>query len=342
MKTNLLKLRRVLSATLFVLLLNVVGMTNAFGQTQVATLQHGDTLTAYNGLNAFIQAHEAAVEGDIITLSSGIFTKTDINKAITIHGAGCTTDTLGFSPTIITGDFYVSLPETDAYLTIEGIYFQGSFSYGYMRNAKLIKCFWNDMRTGYGANMGNDVKLINCICNRADIKSANNTVTIANCVISTLKHSHHNGSTYTNVYNSVIGGILSAEGYATFGDNLYLTNCIIGAASLPIENSYANNCVTIGDVFASSVFTSDCLSVDSYSDVFKTFDGSFSFNADYSLKEGFSDTLVGNDGTQVGIYGGTMPYDPRPSYLILNRCSVAGRSTIDGKLSVEIEVITSE
>ena len=44
MKTNLLKLRRVLSATLFVLLLNVVGMTNAFAYDFSAECSTGQTL----------------------------------------------------------------------------------------------------------------------------------------------------------------------------------------------------------------------------------------------------------------------------------------------------------
>lgn len=341
MRNNLLQ-KRAFCVALFVLLLVVVGSKNAFAQTQVATLQHNDTLTAFSGLNAFIQAYEAAVEGDIITLSSGTFTKTSIRKAITIHGAGCTTDTLGFSPTIVTGDFYIELPGTDVYLTIEGVCFQGNLLYGYMRNAKFVKCFWNAMELGGSANMANDVQLINCICNRAEIRSGYNSVIIANSVISVLRHSHHS-STYANVYNSIIGEIWCDRTWSNMpGDNLYLTNCIIGAASLPVENSYANNCVTIGDAFSSSVFTSECLNVDSYSDVFESFDGTFSFDADYSQKAGFSDSFLGSDGTQVGIYGGAMPYDPRPSYLILNRCSVAGRSTIDGKLSVEIEVITNE
>ena len=58
------------------------------------------------------------------------------------------------------------------------------------------------------------------------------------------------------------------------------------------------------------------------------------------LKDKILSNFQGNDGTQVGIYGGFLPYSSRPTYMVLKRCNVANRSTIDGKLSVDIEVVT--
>jgi hypothetical protein len=48
---------------------------------------------------------------------------------------------------------------------------------------------------------------------------------------------------------------------------------------------------------------------------------------------------LGDDGTQVGIYGGTMPYNARPTYMTPYRSTVDHQSTPDGKLKVNIEVI---
>ena len=43
-------------------------------QRPFATLEHEGTVTAYYGTTALSQAHSAAVAGDIITLSPGMFT----------------------------------------------------------------------------------------------------------------------------------------------------------------------------------------------------------------------------------------------------------------------------
>ena len=80
--------------------------------------------------------------------------------------------------------------------------------------------------------------------------------------------------------------------------------------------------------------------VDSYSEVFVTYDGSFSEEEDYRLIDEIATGFLGNDGTEVGIHGGMVPYQTRPFYLLPVRYNVANRSTIDGKLSVEIEVVT--
>lgn len=84
------------------------------------------------------------------------------------------------------------------------------------------------------------------------------------------------------------------------------------------------------------------MEVSSYSDIFETFDGTVTFDNIYQLKEEIANSFYGNDGTEVGVYGGMMPYNPRPSYMIIRRCNVAGRTTEDNKLSVEIELNTGE
>ena len=78
----------------------------------------------------------------------------------------------------------------------------------------------------------------------------------------------------------------------------------------------------------------------SFSDVFETYTGYGSiFDMDFSLTEEIISSFPGSDGSQVGIFGGAMPYNPRPSYLILNNTSVAGQSDVNGNLNVNIEII---
>lgn len=340
MKAKSLQFGKAMSAALFVLLLSVAGMKNALAQTQVATLQHGDDMSAFYGANALVEAHAAATAGDIITLSSGTFNQTTITKAITLHGAGCVADTLGISPTIITNSCDINVANESFYLIIEGIAFQSQISYRRLYYAKFIKCNMNNgiqdsHAEGSNAILANDVQFINCRINgAATIKSQNNSVSIINCAVTQLIHSTFDN---INVYNSVICGFSTN---ANYNKNFNLYNCILGSSNnVQISTGYACNCIEIGSVFSNSVNTYDCMSVDSYSDVFESFDGTFSNYVDFHLREDIPTSFLGNDGTEVGIYGGMSPYNTRPSYLILNRCIVAPRSTVDGKLSVDIEVI---
>jgi hypothetical protein len=80
----------------------------------------------------------------------------------------------------------------------------------------------------------------------------------------------------------------------------------------------------------------------SLSDVFENWDGD-SLPTDletYVLKSSVSDSIQSLDGSEVGIFGGFMPFEWRPSYSIIKRFNVANRTTADGKLSVDIEVIS--
>lgn len=352
MKSNTLQFGKAMSAALFVLLLVVAGSKNALAQNQVATLQHNDSLNAFYGMNALVEAHAAATDGDIITLSSGTFTKTDITKAITINGAGCVADTLGLNPTIVSGNFTIGVPNQTDCLTIQGVFFQGTATVSQiLYNANFLKCIFNNLTRNSSSwdNGGMDhVQLINCLIGSANIRSTNDNVTIINCVIGSLLHRYWSYSSIVStsmyVYNSIIGMARTGDFYSHNG-NMYLYNSIIsenvsGNERGQLYDCTAYNCIEIDSVFTSSVQTFNCMSVDAFSDVFETWNGVYSYDSDFHLNEEIVTSFLGNDGREVGIYGGAMPYNPRPSYLILNRCNVAPRSTVDGKLSVDIEVIT--
>ena len=88
------------------------------------------------------------------------------------------------------------------------------------------------------------------------------------------------------------------------------------------------------------------MEVNYLSDVFETFNNNyydnFSYEEAYILKEEIATGFLGDDGTEVGIHGGYMPYDPRPSYQIVRHYSVPKKSDNEGHLNVEIEVYTEE
>lgn len=337
MKVNTLQLKRALSAALFVLLLSVAGMKNAFAQNQVAVLQHNDTVTAFYGINAFQQAHAAAVNGDTITLSSGDFNASDITKAITLHGAGMVSDTLGVMRTRILNDFAVQINNNTETFTMEGIYISGII---YVRtdlhHAFFKKCYFYGFSNMYWGSFLHDVLFYNCLINYCEIKSAVDGVAFYNCVLNSFYNYASSSSPVVFAYNSIIKPITTNQSYL----NLY--NCIIGGNASHIQSQYADHCIVIGDTFPSTVSAYNCMTVNSYSEVFETWDGTFAIDADYSLKGEIATTFLGHDGTQVGIFGGLMPFSFRPSYMRPYRCYVPGFTTTDGHLNVEVEVAPEE
>lgn len=342
MKTNLLKLRRVLNATLFVLLLNVVGVTKAFGQTQVATLQHSDDISVFYGTNAFVEAHTAAADGDIITLSSGTFVPTTVTKAIVLHGAGCAYDTItGTNPTIMGGLIVFEVNNDIIPLTVEGISFPNKVNLNGLVNPKFTKCSFSNLGSTATINNMNGL-FINCIINVYSNAKSNNTTFINSVIWDAYSISNNTVVLYNSIINSGnFSGLVAHNSIIIKRGNNYphstctFTNCI-GI------NSYGNN-TPFGQGY-----TQGCVTYTSYEDVFKTFDGNFTldlffiFDSFFALKDEMATGFLGNDGTQVGIYGGYVPYGNRPSYMVLKRCNVANKSTVDGKLSIDIEVITED
>ena len=129
-------------------------------------------------------------------------------------------------------------------------------------------------------------------------------------------------------------------------NNLIAYNSIIAIVSEhAVSNCTFFNCIGI-ETGETSLFegqtAQNVMEVDSYEDVFETFVGTVFYDNLYQLKEEVNTSLLGNDGTEVGIYGGMLPYNPRPSYMRIKHCNVAPRSTVDGKLSVDIEVLTDD
>lgn len=57
----------------------------------------------------------------------------------------------------------------------------------------------------------------------------------------------------------------------------------------------------------------------------------------YELSEELK-AKASSDGTQIGIYGGNIGFDPTPSNPRITKFNVAPKTSADGKLSVDIEV----
>ena len=119
--------------TMFVALFSMSASVFADGLT--ATLQQGDVMTPFYGVNAFQEAYAAAENGAVITLSSGKFNDVaTISKQITVIGAFAFDATS--SETTILGSTTVA----NHNVKIEGVYFSGTVTLGTSSLTSITNC----------------------------------------------------------------------------------------------------------------------------------------------------------------------------------------------------------
>ena len=325
----------------------------------VATLNHNGEISVFYGGDAFKEAHAAAQHGDAITLSSGTFKAVDITKAITLRGAGMEIDSARNTlPTILQGDITISIGDSvNDKLTIEGIFhnFDLNIKNG-LKNPTFLKC-----RFSY-------VAYFNSSSNK-QISYANNRYIqckISNCFNCIDNNDDKQDNYFSNCYiKNIVGGkaICTFNNCIVFNNKDFIYGRWIDLNEL--YNSTLYNCVLIGNKDAShnklpkEAMAYNCISIRGtstfqnvpnstnkeladFANVFKTFKGTYDDTETFELLDSIKTKYLGNDGTEVGIYGGMLPFSPTPTNPQITKCKVAPRSTADGKLSVDIEVKSAE
>ena len=331
--------------SLMMLFVATVLTNNAFAQSSLlATLNHEGTVKTFYGAQAWKQAHDAATHGDVITLSSGTFVATDITKAITVRGAGMGIDTTSVvEPTVISGDFHINISDsTSNRLTLEGIYHNHTIRYDNVINPQFLKCRLNSVTSGITPNLIKDASFIHCrIANSFDL-SSNVSATCVNSVIQN-PYSYSGSTSNFEFINCCLIGDMGRTYSSSF------KNCIISDN----DNNHwlsssctAYNCVCLtANNYFRNITNSTNKSLTDYATLFKTYSGGSLNSLDsesFQLTDAAKTQFLGMDGTEVGIYGGNLPFDPTPSNPQITKCNVAAKSTADGKLSVDIEVNTAE
>lgn len=317
------------------LVVALTAVTNVFAQSSMlATLSHEGQISTFYGTTALRDAYNAAVHGDIITLSSGTFLSIDIQKAVTIRGAGMGIDASAkVEPTVITGDLKLNIPEdVTERLTIEGIYsnhyiyYDGNLKnatfiknrfkeFSYSSNGRLTNATFVHCRIADGMNLNNNssASFINSIIWDLYVSSSSASAECLNCVIK-----------MSDVHNSS------------------LRNCVLLTSNAYYEvpsTCIAYNCVGVGSSYFFDNMPNQTNVVKSYAEVFKTLTSTtYSDSENFELTDDAKASFLGIDGTQVGIYGGNMPYSSTPTNPQITKCNVAAKSTADGKLSVDITV----
>lgn len=315
----------------------------------IATLSHNGEVTVFYGANALKESYAIAVGGDVITLSSGSFNAINIGKAITLRGAGMAMDTVNnIMPTILNGDFTISESDSIHNLTLEGLYHNHTMKYsGTIESAQFIRCRFNIITSpssSYASNKLSNCSFLNCRISQDFICYGHGNM-FYNSIIEDIAFSS-NTSGSGSFSNCVIN--IDAKNPSTMhSGSSSFENCILiydaSSVILP-KGTSAYNCLVVGttnDIF-SDVPNNTNKVVSLYSDVFKTYKtmASIAGNDDetFELTDAAKTKYLGLDGTQVGIYGGAIPYTTSVAIPKITKCNVAAKSTVDGMLSVDIEV----
>lgn len=328
--------------------------------TLVATLNHNDTISVYYGIDALKSAYSASKSGDVITLSSGGFNApSTINKRVTIRGAGMERDTVNnVAPTILIGSFNIYSNEgtsANSHLTMEGIWHDGTISYGYpsspyndLEHAQFVKCRFNVFNSNSSSSLDlKNVKFIQC-----KIKNiiALGNATFVNCYVGAPGKSYTSDSykMYYECINCVVWGSLvdTHVNYSTFVNSVLLGNNPLDETNMVYNcvGVYTNSSDTINDLFTNIPVQLNNVCFRNKKAVFdiNTFKSNgasnYSDTDTYQLLDSIRTKYLGNDGKEVGMYGGSLPFNSQTTLPKIKKFTVASKSTADGKLNVEIEV----
>lgn len=304
--------------------------------TQVATLSHDGTITSFTSAYALRDAYNAAVDGDVITLSSGAFAAISLEKRITVRGAGMgvkvdKTDPY-IEPTLLTGDFSIKADgDGTNNFKLEGILCENTVSLKGVIDSQFSKCKFKKLAYDTGHGGFTNVTFINCIVYESANFCYNASMNLYGCY---LKEPFFSGN---NSLFTLTNCILDDEN--TFDDNA----CVVKNSIYINRTDYqycsnrgnASNSIWIGKYAENCPFNTTLEShnnafVPDGMNVFK--EGTFYQLTDEAKK------YIGDDGTEVGIYGGSLGFDPTPTNPQITKFNVAPKTTADGKLSVDIEV----
>lgn len=345
-----------------------VGTLSCFAQDDlVATLSHGSTLSTFTGVDALSQAYTAAEEGDIITLSPGVFNVVNIEKAITVRGAGMQQmESNGYVATQLSGNMSINVPSnTSSTLTIEGVQFLGTvyITGTDLAPIKVLKSRFQNYVTGFGVSMNAHscvfANNLNASNNSSSSTYKNTTLNCNNCVIVKAQSSgYYQGSqSYNNV--AVMAKIVATNCLVNISNSIVpycvFTNCIItseynSSFNYPLPSTCsAQNCLGINsyatpNLFQNIVDSSNVMVEGSksaaFTPIFKTLimlSENPTITEAFELTETAAATYLGDDGTQVGIYGGTNPFNPTPTNPQVKKFTVSSTTQGD-QLKVKINV----
>ena len=305
-----------------------------------------------------------------------------ITKAITLRGAGMELDTLSnVEPTVINGNLVLNISESSTNkFILEAVDLSDTIFYvGTLNNPQFIKSRMDAVRPcKYATNPKiTHADFLHCIISRSLYLKENSSATllgsyitepycastetsnfeINNCVL----YLYSPGKISSSIIrNSIIvykegGGNKSQNEYYALAPTTTAYNCV---GVWTKEYGYTSTSTGYLFYFQTNTSNTELKSATSYSNIFKNWDFYYLYYEDgkylmgeslqnfkktrLELAESFKTQYSGSDGTEVGIYGGSLPFDSTPTNPRITKCEVDGKTTSDGLLNVKLEINCAE
>lgn len=339
---------------IFFTLVAIMTATLSFAQnTSCANLYHEGNVSTYYGSGALVSAVAAAVDGDIVTLSTGSFNGATIDKNITVRGAGW--DKTDAAITSITSPAY-----------FEGIRFSQTLKPAGSGKLEFMKCYfsqevsnenWTDGAMNFYSSHSNyyltcrstcKVACINSIINRVSVWDENTSFNCINCVVVFQRIGFQYESTSYGYYwysseNSNANN--NSYYYSTPGKMQYSSfeNCILYCLS-----GYSNY-RSSEKIFPSTVIATNNLSncaifqnPDDNMVLDEAFTGVFTNGWASPLTAEAQASYTGSDGTQVGVYGGMLPFTNITNVPQITSMTVDRKVAVGNTLGVDIKLNDAE
>lgn len=334
----------------------LVTLSSSIAQ-KLIVVQNGGTPKFYTKLDSAIIKSQ---DGDTIYVPGGSFESIAINKKLYIFGVGHNTDsTMVTNYSLISGNIYLLSGADGGSLTgfkINGsIYFGNSTLNQNINNYSISRCNFSTLilgNTNPSGATGNSFHE-NIMYNIDGYSSENNMVS-NNIIIGTIRQLGINNAIKNNMFlyqitcngGCPLGSIVGSSVGCLFENNLFLSPNLSTAAfgSIPVSNSIFNNNFFVENWYMSN----NCIgnnnlinqSPDSIFFNYSPHNNNFAYSYDYHLKSTCPGKNAGNDGTDIGIYGGAFPWKEGsiPSNPHFQTVKIAPTTDANGNLNVNIKV----
>ena len=349
--------QKIMKAKILLIAVLLTGALKGAAQNDVAlaTLQHGDEVSVFKGPGALANALAAADEGggDVITLSEGVFTSTDITKPVSIYGAGYkTNEATGTLQTEINGDLTVGRSDNEllSNVHLEGLYVNGClyvggiFAKGPLSNFRVEKSHIMSVKVrSTNSNTSFDQCIIDgvmdCESNDVCYKGIIADLYFSNCVMNLgrIRYYFHVDSsvvldhcifnvycTSTNSYGVYWPFEYSHVRLLTLRNTIYVvspSSQLSGSYTRWPSGSKIKNCISDD---ANIVNFENCYYV-GRAEIFKDGeDGSYSYDRTYELNQ--PSVWLDTDGNEIGLHGGN-GWSKVPSTPVVKNMSVTPDGT---------------
>lgn len=348
------------------LLTTIIGLSfvlTTMAQISITTLQHGDSTQVFYGQNSFVQAYNASVNGDTLNLSAGYFdSPTELVKGITVIGSGHFPEPASVvekRTMIVSG---LTINEGADSLKLEGLYIAGDLIYSNfaLNYIKIIRCGLNNVlfQSSSLLESKNYCSFEECFIQWAiSFSNYGDNLLINHCVFfgstgysfySSIKNINQNALIQGNIFLNNLSPFYSVKRslirnniiYGSVGYfnniNYMAENCIYNNIFVedPINFGYNSSNNNYIGILQSEIFVNPI----DYAIAHDPID----YSNDYHLKN--PEIYIGTDGTQVGIYGGTIPFKEGglPSNPQIISKSIATETDANGNLNINFTVKAQE